>query len=69
MPKEVKELMYNAKKDVVVENGRRQLVVVVGTVLAAIGITAVVVSVVAVAALGYGLYCLGDALNPWSDRL
>jgi len=57
VPKEVKELMYNAKKDVVVENGRRQLQVAVGTVLAVIGGGAVVLSVVAVAALGYGLYC------------
>ena len=63
VPKEVKEvteLMYTAKKDVVLEYGRRQLVVVVGTVLAGIGVVAVVVSVAVVILIGYGIYCLFD---------
>ena len=63
VPKEVKEvteLMYTAKKDVVLEYGRRQLVIVVGTVLAGIGVVAVVVSVAVVILIGYGIYCLFD---------
>ena len=69
VPEDMTELMYTAKKDVVAEYGRRQLVLVVGTVLTVIGVLAVVMYVAIVAANGYGLYCLGDAINLWSDRL